>query len=47
MPCRLRLKLEMRHSLLQRLDRFGLPLGRGLDERPDFVGEEIRIAASN
>ena len=44
---RLRLELEVRHPLLQRVDRFGLALGRGLDERPDFVGEEVRIAAAH
>ena len=37
----------MGHPLLQHFDRFGLPLGRGFDEGPDFVGEEIRIAASH
>ena len=37
----------MRHALLQGIDRFGLAFGRGRDERPDFVGEEIGVAAAH
>ena len=37
----------MRDPLLQGVDRLGLARGRGFDERPDLVGEEVRIAASH
>ncbi len=44
---RLGLKFEVRDALLQRVNRLGLALGRGLDERPDLVGEEVGVAAAH
>ena len=46
-PPRLGLELEMRRPFLLGLDRFGLALARGVDERPDLVGEGIGVEAGH